>query len=396
MKSPKPWMEVRDWSTNSITSNVKGAIVGYLILFIVTASVSLLLSYNIDGMLAAVKREPPFAIFILFPILALGSLFLCLKVTIQWFINGKCPLVLDPFPGSIGGQVGGTVNTNISYQTGLRAKIRLKCVMATTKITSGETRTTESTLWEDTGICDGKMSGKRTSFEFCFDVPKKLPESSIKSKNNTSVYWCVDVISKGKSANLERGYIIPVFQTAEKSVAIRTNTATSAITEEAAIMDVSSFANINIQTASAQATYYGFKRPAVGLVLMLMGPFFGIVVFSGAPMFMKIIFFIVAFILLSIGLYQIGKCLSVLITPSEICARRYFFGVPVRTKTMSKKKFSHFRRQDSQGINDTMNYKLYACERGVLGNRGEEILVAESLASKADASAIQSIYKRYI
>ena len=85
-----------------------------------------------------------------------------------------------------------------------------------------------------------------------------------------------------------------------------------------------------------------------------------------------------------------------LVSPLEIRSIRSVFGIPITTKIIIKKQFSHFKRADYKGVNDKVFYKVIACERGVCGKGAIEVLVAEGLEAKAEASAIQKIYKEAI
>ena len=49
---------------------------------------------------------------LLFPLVGIGLLIWALRRTFEWRRFGPAPVTLDPFPGSIGGHVGGTVDIN--------------------------------------------------------------------------------------------------------------------------------------------------------------------------------------------------------------------------------------------------------------------------------------------
>ena len=51
----------------------------------------------------------------LFPAVGLGLLVWAAKATRRWLAVGATPLTLDPYPGSIGGQVAGSIETNLRY-----------------------------------------------------------------------------------------------------------------------------------------------------------------------------------------------------------------------------------------------------------------------------------------
>ncbi len=387
MKPVNTHQSEQKWSKNSFKSDLKLSMFSNFIFLILTSGVSIALLINWDGFLKEIEKTPFLMMFICFPILSLVFLYLSLKEMIGRLVNGKCLLVLDPFPGSIGGQVGGTINTNKAFHAGLKLKVKLKCMYVSAVSNSNSQSSNKNIVWEEVVYCIGQKEKDGAFFDFCFDVPKKLPESSTESDRGSFHCWRVEVKNHQSGVYFKRSYTIPVFKTVKPVSSKIATSSSSLVTEEAIKSDAIRYANLKQQNMNIKTTFYGFKRASIWFGLLIFGLLFSLFYFTTAPLEMRVIFSLIGVVASSISLYLMGKKLSVIVSPTEIIAHRSVLGFPINTHKMPKQSFSYFRREVDKNVNN-IYYKLFACEKV-----GVEFLVAEGLENKAEANAIQKIYE---
>lgn len=107
---------------------------------------------------------------LVFPLVGIGLLVWAIRRTREWRRFGPAPVSLDPFPGSIGGHVGGTIDLAVPFDPAAR-----------------------------------------------FDVPEGLDESDAVKKNDRHHLWRLNLSAELPGADLDRDYEIPVYATAAAS-----------------------------------------------------------------------------------------------------------------------------------------------------------------------------------
>ena len=114
MSAEQPWLDNKAWKNNSIASDARRAhwVMWGVALF--WNLVSLPLLFQFQDIWQKVQREPLTALALLFPLVGLALIVLAINATRQKRCFGLTPLVMDPFPGSLGGQLGGRIETNIT------------------------------------------------------------------------------------------------------------------------------------------------------------------------------------------------------------------------------------------------------------------------------------------
>jgi len=149
---------------------------------------------------------------LIFPLIGIFFLVAGLRSLYRWLKFGRSPLVLDPFPGGIGGVVGGKISIGIRYDHEQVYRVSLICMHSKVVRNGGKSSTTHRVRWSEEGIAYTE-SGLRTSTElkFAFEVPESLPETTEVSSDY--IYWQVRVQSNIQGVLFERRYEIPVYET---------------------------------------------------------------------------------------------------------------------------------------------------------------------------------------
>ena len=137
-------------------------------------------------------------------------------------------LELDPFPGSIGGQVGGTIDLPVRRGVDIDARVTLHCIRSYMR-GSGENRSRrEDVVWSAQAPPALERSGTGTRLAFTFDVPDEdLPESELEDIREPEDYhyWSIHVAGDLPGADLDQTFEVPVFRVEPALTASRQHTA---------------------------------------------------------------------------------------------------------------------------------------------------------------------------
>ena len=103
----RPWLANDRWQTALLKSNSKAAMWGGWAFAAFWNLVSAPLPFVVYTEVTE-KNNMPALLGLLFPLVGIGLITWAVKRTLEWRRFGPAPVTLDPFPGSIGGHVGGT------------------------------------------------------------------------------------------------------------------------------------------------------------------------------------------------------------------------------------------------------------------------------------------------
>lgn len=131
----------------------------------------------------------------------------------SWLTIGRMPLVLNPFPGSIGGDVGGSIECNLPAQQ-LNAQplyLTLTCYHSY----PGKEQRIEVKRWTRDCMAEVLEAGGKQLLQFRFELPQNLPETSEKSDNYH--FWQLELHAEISGHKIDRNYQIPVYETRQCS-----------------------------------------------------------------------------------------------------------------------------------------------------------------------------------
>jgi len=210
----KPWLTRSEWKNSEIKSNAKTGMIALWFITVFWNSISFPITItSIPEILE--KEEYVGLLILLFPVIGLGLLYWSIKLTLQWRRFGVTLLTLDPYPGSIDGQVGGSIKVNTKYNSSHIYKVTLSCIYSY-ESGSGKNRSRkEKVKWQDEGHAKVKPMMNHINVEFCFDVPNDLPISQEHSKNYH--LWRLTIESEMEGVDLNRNFEIPVYNTRQTS-----------------------------------------------------------------------------------------------------------------------------------------------------------------------------------
>ena len=109
-----PWLLNDDWQTESIRSSSKASMYGMWAFTALWNLISAPLPFVMYDEVVN-KKNYLALVALLFTAVGIGLFVWATRLTLEWRRFGKTPVVLDPFPGSIGGHVGGTIELGLPF-----------------------------------------------------------------------------------------------------------------------------------------------------------------------------------------------------------------------------------------------------------------------------------------
>jgi hypothetical protein len=156
---------------------------------------------------------------LLFPVVGAYLLYKAIVMTLEYGRYGVILLNMDPFPGSIGGHIGGSlvVKGHDTLQTDFR--IGVECVYSYVSGSGDNRSRSERIRWSEEGSArvENHIDGVRLSFRF--DVPGDLPEADVDQKGDY-YFWRLRLKAAVEGVDLDRNYNIPVTSGGELSARI--------------------------------------------------------------------------------------------------------------------------------------------------------------------------------
>ena len=313
-----------------------------------------------------------------------------LKIKKNYQIIGPSPLFISPFPGIIGGQVGGAFK--LAARTNNQPiNIVLTCKK---KVKSGKkTRTT--LVWQDTmpGYVETTSSGSRVSF--VFDCPADLPGST-----PSSIFWEVraegQVSAQAKTIPLERNWIIPVENATAVASTVRIPEQflrqQEQLEEQAIEANATDLIQFKQQGRFLEVDNVG-ERP-IGSAFFLAS--FGLV-FGGAGVFTitqdwwpGYIFAVVGAIFIYSGIFLLGRDIDIKVDIGlrTLYMRRKWFGIVLYKRKIMLFEPSQFsiKKTSSSSDRKTLN-EYYKVE---VKDKDKKILLAEGIKGKDLSEAIMN------
>jgi len=394
----KPWLMEKKWAENRIFSSAKIQhyfLWGFAIVWIALTSPIL---FDFDEIWRKTQHEPVTAIAFLFPLVGVGLLVAAFRSTQNWLKFGRTPLILDPFPGALGGHVGGTIETTITFASDMVGKVTLQCLHSYVTGSGKNRSRKESVKWQTDGVCHVHRGQQGANFSFRFDVPDDLPITDIE-KGSSYHLWRVTVHSELEGADFSRSYEIPVFKTGETSVVLQEGTEDHHATVDAAMNGVESIANIKAIPGGLQAYFPAFQRPSMGVFTLVFGFIFaGAGIGAGygdAPLIFPVLFTLIGGLIALFGVYYLGKSLFISVTNEGVKSRRFLFGYPVSTKQIAVAEIAKLEIKEgatmSSGNKATVFYQLVAESK-----EGQKLQLAERLTSRAEVELLKESFEAYL
>jgi hypothetical protein len=394
----EPWLEKKSWRENRILSGARYGHWALLAFALVWNGLTLPMFLNAEEFWGRIDKEPMILLALLFPLVGLGLLAAVAWALLGWRKFGPTPLVLDPFPGSIGGHVGGWVDTRIPFSAAQRFDVKLACMRSSVTGSGKNRKRSESVHWQTDGACHSERSGTGTQLFFRFTVPDGLPAAGL-PRTGTYYLWRLSVACELEGPDFSRSYDIPVFATAQQS-SLHRGTETHAATQDLAMEGLESIAEFRPVPGGIEALFPALQRPGRGIAALLFGGLFagigiGVGYAKDGGVVIPVVFFLVGTLILGYGIWYLAKSLLVGVTSEGLRCRRFLFGYPMKTRQLARADFSRFEidrtASSSSGNKTTVYYQLHA-----RGRDGVSLPVGERLTGRAEAELLKDTFETYL
>ncbi len=390
----RPWLGHSDWSSPTVRSDAKRT-------FYVAWGMALVWNLISSPVLFAIPEEwnkgnHAILVAALFPLVGLGLLAWAVRVTRRWRAVGPTPLTLDPYPGSIGGQVGGVIDTNIPFRQGHRFAVVLSCVYSYMTGSGKDRKRSERVEWSAEGYAQAEPAGRGSRLSFRFDVPDGLPASEPAAERYH--LWRLNLSSTGTPHEIDRNFELPVFATGETSRELRQDSASHPLAREErderiyAVMDMQQTADgVALDFPTGRNLGFNSVFALMGLLFLGGGLFAG---HLGAPLLLVIVFCVVGGGIALGGLYALLNRLEVRLGPQAIHTRRSLLGVVIRKSSTPTSQVRTLRIHRTGSMTSGSKHRVYHAIRAHLVN-GKTVTVAESLVGHGAALEVAEALALY-
>ena len=271
---------------------------------------------------------------LIFPLVGAGLAMAAYKSRKNWLFYGRTPLYLNPAPGQVQGQVGGTLHIN---KTGLgdQWNVRLKCLRQT-RSTGKNSSTRETLLWQSSTLPEVTESNGETRLAFVFNPDPELPQSYRKGRK--AVIWRVEVEGPTEPVTFQRQFVLPVVEgTGGSTLNISATHQSKVSRSQVAAAEASLSQNLDMTLSGDDFVICSAAGRHLSFFLVFM---FAGVAFAGAGVFMVNqaasegiglyfmggVFFLVGLPLALSGLFGLGRSLESRCVDGKIETVRYWMG----------------------------------------------------------------------
>lgn len=413
------WKKRKGWEKEKIRSDAKSGALGIWLFTLIwngisyTVAVSLLLDWN--------RRDWEALIVLLFPVVGLILFFQAIKKTLEFRKFGVIEYTMDPYPGSIGGNVGGNLTLYNWKNWEADYTVLLECVYSYVSGSGKNRSRIERIEWAEEGIAKAVLIPNGIQLEFAFTVPGNLPEAEIEQTGNY-YFWKLSVRADLPGIDLNRSYNIPVFSTGESTAGTYHDISKQAVRNNERENERTHYA-IERGRFDETALHKSMRMKDLGRGLLLIFPMFRsklitiialvfgggfsfatysvISSFSGSGFFsifaylFTIPFAIVGFLGSVIGLYLPFDNLRVWFENKEVIVLRRWLFIPVYYKKVAAHEITslHLKRKGStgQGTKKVEHFKILANLQD-----GGTMTIAEDINGKNLAEQLKNYLMRRI
>lgn len=390
----KPWTTRAEWASPKIFSNAKSKI-GIIKFFTI-------LSFLFFGMFSlALFGQHPIATVFAF-VLLLPPLFLLYfyrKTKREWDHFDKVPMQLNPYPGVIGGKVGGSILIPERYTRGDHYTFELTCTHHWTSRSGNKSESHSSIIWSKSIKPTPKSKITGTYLDFAFEVPADKPSSS--KPDNNYHNWTIKISSELKGINFNRAYDIPVFitqdsQTVEDELKQKPLTAQqkSQIHQRLSVnsihqaLDLTRNSNSEVSISNSPSNHTakqslsmrtpgssaGWPIAGIGAVFFIIG----IVIATVGQSFFGYAFSAMASLFIVLGVFSVGRNCQIRASHNLLEIDVYMFSRLVKQHKYSRENIKEIKSykasstsKNGKQSNEKYNLKLFTVSGKIIDLGGE-------------------------
>jgi hypothetical protein len=400
------WQSRKGWESAQIYSNAGRGVWFFWIFAVVWNAISTPIVFILPEELH--RNNYAALIAVLFPVVGLLLLYKAINRTLEYRHFGKVVYRMDPYPGGIGGHVGGHIQVrNLDYRRASEAEtllVKVECIYSYMSGSGDNRSRRESIKWAQQGRPKIVNALEGISLVFRFDIPAGLPQADVE-QSDAYHFWRLGVSAEIPGIDLNRSYNIPVFATGATAQNVRHDVSAQAAAlrkreSDAAKHNISS-GQFDIEGLSRamqfrtegnriQLKFPMFRNKLLSLFAAVFAGGFGFASYSMAEMasgggmfgiFITVFgipFFLVALAATIATVYLPFNNLVVDITRSEVSVLRRVLFIPIYWRHLQRNEISHLsiKRSGStgQGVDKIEHFKIRAQDK-----QGNNITLAEDI-----------------
>lgn len=285
-----------------------------------------------------------------------------------------------------------------------RCNVTLACVRA--HVGRGEGGgDREDVIWEREGLATARRSAGGTRLAFRFEVPADSPESEPESANYRR--WIVRLRAPMRGTDLDRDFIIPVFETGGQRAQWRQANSHAELLEAAPAEPPRRLLRLGQEGAATVLRYPPLRNPGVTLGVAIFAAIFldcgffwlyvggGFSTDSAVGAAISVVMMPVIGIILLVGaglaaaaLYMLGNTLVARAGPDEIATVRRLFGVPISRQRLAANHLlsiaSETGMRSGRGVRSRKYERLLA-----KGSGGRKIVIGDGIDDAATAELVR-------
>ena len=328
---------------------------------------------------------------LLFTAVGIGLFVWAVRRTLEWRRFGATPVTLDPFPGSIGGHVGGTIQLGLLFDPAHVYRLTLTNIHSYVSGSGDNRSKKEKAKWQDSITAHAEPGSKGTKLTFRFDVPEGLDESDTDRDDNYYL-WRLNLSADLEGTDIDRSFEIPVFATATQSRHVSRLAVEKSRDRQDAVNDRSVRDVVNLQYgATGKRMLFPMGRHIKSCIggFLIGGTFTGagwfLIFQENHPVFGSVFGGVGALIAI-LCLYMMLNSLEVSQAPGGIRTVRRLLGIPIKRTFMQRDAFVRFEKnssfQSQGGGKHTIHYSIYAIDTD-----GDKVIVGEGFKGESEVKA---------
>ena len=386
-----PWLTNPAWQGDPLRSGSRAAMWGAWVFAALWNLVSMPLPFLLYPEVTE-KANYPALIGLVFPVVGVGLLVWAVRRTQEWRRFGASPLTLDPFPGAIGGHVGGRIELNLPFSSADSFQLTLTCLRSRISGSGKNRRRSESATWQDRRLAYTEPSLNGTRLAFRFDVPDGLAAADATKAGDAYTIWRLGLEADTAHGKVDRNWELPVYPTGESSRNIDERRLGEAESAQARADDSKLLERLDLRhTPRGRSLYYPMGRY---LGASIMGFLIG-AVFAGAGVFLVLgegalfmggVFTLIGSAIALGSVYTSSNSLEVYQDGISLHTRRRVFGLTVKRRSMHRSAFRRFDTRTGLKAQSGGKYTIYYTIHAI-GRTGESLTLGDGFRGLAEAKA---------
>ena len=392
----EPWLANKAWADNRIRSSKRWEVWFAWGFAVVWGAIAYPAALSAIPRAWRNENHIVLCVLVLMVAVGLGLLVWAVRATLDARRHGEVRLVMDPFPGAIGGHVGATVDLpGVPYRPDLRFAVTLRCAYHYQTRTGGGDNSSESReqiVWECEGAAQVQPQGRGSRVAFRLSVPKGLPESE-QAVGTNEHHWAVLLESTDPALKFSRRFEVPVYATGEESTWLAHDAAKHPQMQALREAELDAVSDIEpVEGGVRLYQPYGRLWRQNLLWLVMGGGFLGLGVMAGyigAPVLFPLAFGGVGGAMLVWGFYAVSNSLTVQLDRQGLRTERRLLGLMLAWRQVPAHDIARLSIQESYTLQSGHQRTTFFRVQVNLRN-GKSVSIADSLQGRPVAEQMLS------